>query len=530
MISSLAWVRKGAAKETPVKFALTDEEYKRIQENIAQRLEESKEELAVAQQQAASAAGDPAPALAKASKASEKAAVTSEVDAALIKEFDLDNYDDDDEDDDQMDEAEGDGEDADIALFGNMKGLTHYGSNAEDPNIVVKDEVDDQEELEEMMIAGTDNMILAAKTEDDISHIEVYVYEESENNLFVHHDIMLPSFPLCIEWLDFHVGRKNGTEGTGNYVAVGTFDPEIEIWDLDLVDAAYPEVILGGGPPGEALGKGKKKRKAKKPTPDHHVDAIMCLAWNKNHSSLLASGSADTTVKIWDLNSPVKALRSFNTHKAKVQAVAWNPSEPTVLLTGGYDKRACVFDTRAPDKVASFTLTADVEAMKWDPFHPERFLVSTEDGLVKCFDGRNPSLAPIFTIHAHDSAVSALDISSRVEGLIVTGSTDSIVKVWSTRTDNLRCLTTRNVGVGRVFASNFSPDTDYVLATAGDNGKVVIWNLGKNAAVREAFGTAAAADNEPEFTSLVEEVDEDADEDVELLGDDMEDDSDEMDS
>ncbi|KAI8850470.1 WD40-repeat-containing domain protein [Chytridium lagenaria] len=432
MISSLAW--------TPIKFSMTDDEYQRIQENIAQH----------------------------------------------------------------------------VALFGNLKGLTHYGSNAEDPNIV---------EMEEMMIAASDNLILAAKTEDDVSHIEVYLYEEAEDNLFVHHDIMLPSFPLCIEWLDFHVGRKAGTEGTGNYVAVGTFDPEIEIWDLDLVDAPYPEVILGGGPPGEALGKGKKKRKAKKPTADHHVDAVMCLSWNKNHNSILASGSADTTIKIWDLNSPAKALRSFNTHKSKVQALQWNPSEPTVLLSGGYDKRACVFDSRAPDKVASFALTADVEAIKWDPFHPKDFW--------------NPSQPPIFTIHAHDSAVSALDVSSKVEGLIATGSTDSIVKVWSTRNNNLRCLTTRNVGVGRVFATNFSPDSDYALATAGDNGKVVVWNLKRNEAVKEAFGGGADDDvvvgedgvpvPKKEFTTVEELEEEEEDEELELVGDDVEMDEDDED-
>jgi periodic tryptophan protein 1 len=220
--------------------------------------------------------------------------------------------------------------------------------------------------------------ILSAKTEDDISHIEVYVYEQEEDNLYVHHDIMLPSFPLCIEWLDFPMGRNKESGSKGSYVAVGTFDPEIEIWDLDTIDPMYPEAILGGlgsGGPVAALGTGKKKRKAKKPSPDHHVDAVMCLAWNKIAPSILASGSADMTVKLWDLNKPEKAIRSFNVHKAKVQAAAWNPVQAEVLLTGGYDKKACVFDTRSPNTAISFALSADVEVIKWDPFKPEKFLV-----------------------------------------------------------------------------------------------------------------------------------------------------------
>ena len=40
-------------------------------------------------------------------------------------------------------------------------------------------------------------MLLAARTEDDVSHLEVWVYEEArgedgEANLFVHHDVLLP--------------------------------------------------------------------------------------------------------------------------------------------------------------------------------------------------------------------------------------------------------------------------------------------------------------------------------------------------
>ncbi|KAJ3111933.1 hypothetical protein HDU96_005138 [Phlyctochytrium bullatum] len=510
MISSLAWVKKGSAKETPSKFSLTDDEFNRIQENISQRLQESRAGLAHAKGEASDDDED----LADGSASKQETGGMDDVDQAIIKEFDLDNYDDEDE---EMEEKE---DESDVALFGNIKKLTYYGSNAEDPNIAVSDEVDDKEELEEMMIASSDNLILAAKTEDEVSHIEVYLYEEDEHNLFVHHDIMLPSFPLCIEWLNFHVGRKAGSDGTGNYVAVGTFDPEIEIWDLDVVDAPYPEVILGGGPPAEALGKGKKKKKAKKPAADHHVDAVMCLSWNQTHTSLLASGSADTTVKLWDLNKPEKALRSFNVHQSKVQSVIWNHAEPTVMLTGGYDKKVCVFDTRTPDAVLRFNLSADVENAKWDPFKPERFIVGTEDGLVKCFDGRNPSQPPIFTLNAHDSAVSAMDLSPKTEGLLVTGSTDSTVKVWACKPDGVRCLTTKNVGVGRVFSANFSPDTDLTLAVGGDNGKVILWNLGNNAAVRDAFGKANST-AAPEFTALQEE-EEDEDEGVEVAGDDVE--------
>jgi hypothetical protein len=46
----------------------------------------------------------------------------------------------------------------------------------------------------------------------------------------------------------------------GNYVAIGTFDPQVEIWDLDIIDAVFPEVILGQIP---SINSGIKSGKSK---------------------------------------------------------------------------------------------------------------------------------------------------------------------------------------------------------------------------------------------------------------------------
>lgn len=153
--------------------------------------------------------------------------------------------------------------------------MAYYSDEKDDPYITLSNEVDEQEEMEEMQILPDDMLLMAAKTEDDISQLEVYVYEKEADNLYCHHDIMLPSFPLCLEWLDFHTGEKAGQEGSGNYVAVGTFEPDIEIWDLDVVDNMIPQTILGH--------TDKDKKRSKKVNAKYHVDAVMDLSWNKQH-------------------------------------------------------------------------------------------------------------------------------------------------------------------------------------------------------------------------------------------------------
>lgn len=97
--------------------------------------------------------------------------------------------------------------------------------------------VDDLEddEKEDYYIKDTDLLIVTGKVEQQFSSLEVYVYEQESNNLFVHHEIMLSSFPLAMEWLNVNLGSINSNNPTkGNFAIVSTFLPEIEIWNLDM--------------------------------------------------------------------------------------------------------------------------------------------------------------------------------------------------------------------------------------------------------------------------------------------------------
>lgn len=155
-----------------------------------------------------------------------------------LKAYDLEHYD--------SDAPEGNGTTS--SVFSNIKSLAYHESNADDPYITLKDEGEDDEEREELQILSTDNLVIAARVEDEVPFIEVYVYEDEADNLYVHHDIMLPAIPLCIEWINSPVGKtQDGFTERSNHIAVGTFDPDIEIWDLDTIDGMYPSAILGPG-------------------------------------------------------------------------------------------------------------------------------------------------------------------------------------------------------------------------------------------------------------------------------------------
>ncbi|KAF9582159.1 WD repeat-containing protein 12 [Lunasporangiospora selenospora] len=75
------------------------------------------------------------------------------------------------------------------------------------------------------------------------------------------------------------------------------------------------------------------------------------------HSGLLASGHADTVVRLWDPRSEDSSVvkQSLSGHQNWVSSVSWSPSSAFMLASGSYDGLIKVWDIRA--KGALYTLT-----------------------------------------------------------------------------------------------------------------------------------------------------------------------------
>jgi len=435
MISAVGWVRKGAAKEVPSRYSyqMPDDE-----EDDAQMED----------------AGD----------SSEEIPVVP-IDDEVMKKYNLDAYDEEDD----------------------MDSMMYHKPGTKDPLLTGDSDDDEKIDMDDLTIRDTDTLLLAAMTEDDqFSHVNVYVYETQELNLYVHHDIVLPSFPLCIEWMGFGAPAKDNDprlRSGMNSLAIGTFEPEIEVWDLDLLDALTPMFSLGGfeessQPKMEKKKKGKKKKRPsmrtqeKKLRDGSHTDAIMSLSWNKFVTNVLASGSADTTVKLWNLETQ-SCLNTFTHHSGKVQSICWHPTEPNLLLSAAYDKTASIVDIRSPNQVYRWKLTADVEVVEWNVHKPQEFFISSEDGIVQCFD----SLAPQethFTLQAHAGAVSGLSINHGIPNCMATASDDKSLKLWDISDHKPQLVYSNDSMNAQLYALSWNPDFSNLLALGGKDHLQVI--------------------------------------------------------
>ena len=452
MISALAWVRRGAAARVP-------------------RTEGALDEGALESVIPGSGAWEDKPAAVAASSSSGKRRAGGD--------------DDDDSDDDEFRLQR--------LTAGN---LMHHKSNKDDPNMQMREEDDDDSELDDFEIGETDLVLLGARSDEQLSSLEAYIYEEPADNLYPHHDVPLPVFPLCVAWFDFQPGGGSGSGARGNFAAVGTFAPYIEVWDLDVMDALEPCVVIGAeaaarvadeevtshaaealmasskqkhGSHAVARAEGKQKGKKKKVLggegsgPQGHRDAVMCLAWNTMQPNALASGSADHTVRLWDLEGDCAgSVATLSHHRDKVQHMVWHPADATSLLTAGFDKRSVLVDVRTPDGAArEWGLTADAEKVAWHPSGTS-FAVSTEDGLVQSFDTRaGATTAPLWKLQAHTQACAGLDFNHHVDGLLATGGQDKVVKLWTLDGSGgvPTLLAKRNLQLGAIFDISWCKDS-----------------------------------------------------------------------
>ena len=434
MISAACWIRKGVASKTPKHYTLTEEDYAIIMDKSTEEIAEARAKLAAAH------LGRPV-------------------------------MDDPEKEADDMSDGSGSDEIMNDPLFSNLK---HLNTPDELPADRAVDAEILAEEMDDLTLRQSDSLIVTARTEDEVSQMEVHVYEdgeEEEENVYVHHDVMLPNFPLCLECVEYDF---NGTDAVGNFVAIGTFDPEIEVWDVDMIDAVYPTVILEGRKKSKKSVENEEKSMLR-----GHTDAVMSLSWNALHPHLLLSGSADNSIKLWDLKRKV-CIKTFTHHTGKVQVVQWNPHEANVALSASYDRSAQIFDCTTGALLFQLELRGDAEQAKWSPHSPRMCALTDESGLVQIVVDYKDS-QEIVRIQAHEKAVSALDWSPLVPGLFLTGSIDKTVKLWSMNvmTKEIECLAQRELGTGKVFTASFSPDNPYLVLAAGGKGKPVVWNVAK---------------------------------------------------
>ncbi|KRZ30538.1 Periodic tryptophan protein 1 -like protein [Trichinella pseudospiralis] len=331
-------------------------------------------------------------------------------------------------------------------------------------------ESNSDDEDEDFLLKADDNLILFGCCVDNVENIlEVHVYNESEDSFYPHHHYMLEEPPLCIE----HVMFNKDTRDKGNFCAVGTMDSAIELWNLDVVEAIEPVAVFGI----RNQSSETAKKKAKKIS---HEDGVLSLTWNRILSHILASGSADFQIILWDIENQLGSA-VLSGHSDKVQTIKWHPSESSRLLSGDTSGVVKVWDARESVCEKEWNeFNAEIERVAWNPWKSENFFVAASDGRLYNMDIRS---GIIDVTMAHNGAVLGLSVNNKAENYVMTSSARGSLKLWKVDdSGHFKISNKYKLKMDDLLCCEFCPDEESVAACGGENGyKIVSWNIGSAA-------------------------------------------------
>lgn len=322
-------------------------------------------------------------------------------------------------------------------------------SNTLKPQKRPKHDSPSDSENEDEVIKADDNLLLVGHVDGDLSTIDVYIYNENDGDMYIHHDLMLKSPPLCIEWLSVET-----VSGPGNMCAVGTMNSVIEVWDLDLVNCVEPI---------SKLGRAKKSNAHKN---FGHTDAVLAIAWNSELPHILCSGSVDHRALLWDLDNG-KVATEMNMFSDKVQALSWNPCNPYYLLTACADGYLRNFDCRVYDQFHKFNLSSAVESIMWSPDNEFSCFAGTEDGYVYHVDFRSDE--PVRRFQAHSQEVTGLTTDRSNAKILISISTDNCMKLWDINECGPKLLYSKDLKLEALHCIDMNPDYPHLACIGGSS-------------------------------------------------------------
>jgi WD40 repeat protein/DNA-binding MarR family transcriptional regulator len=259
----------------------------------------------------------------------------------------------------------------------------------------------------------------------------------------------------------------------GNMLASSGSNQKIRLWSLDKV----PHKI----PPGVA----KSSHQDLEDTSSRHYQTLQghnSRIWSVAFDpagTLLASGSEDRLLKIWDTHTG-RCLETFEGHTAWICGVAFSPiaSDPshpgssgTILASASYDGTIKLWDLATRQCIRSLEGHHNwVWAVAFSP-DGQAIASGSGDHTVKLW---NPYTGECLqTLHGHTSRVWSVAFSPDGRTL-ATASSDQTVKLWDLATGE--CCGTLEEHENIVWSVAFSPDGE-ILASGSHDETIKLWQV-----------------------------------------------------
>lgn len=192
-----------------------------------------------------------------------------------------------------------------------------------------------------------------------------------------------------------------------------------------------------------------------------HGATILAVQFAPNTSSRMVTGAGDCTARIWDCDTQTVQY-TLKGHTNWVLCVQWSP-RADVIATGSMDTTIRLWDANK-GKAIGGPLRGHrkyVSSLCWQPIHlvnageSPKLVSGSEDGTVKVWDTK--SRLCLMTMSGHRGPVTCVKWGG--SNLIYSASHDKTIKVWDAK--NGRCIQTLKAHAH--WVNHLALSTDYAL-------------------------------------------------------------------
>lgn len=234
-----------------------------------------------------------------------------------------------------------------------------------------------------------------------------------------------------------------------------------------------------------------------------------CLSWNKHTQGHLLTSLGNDKIAVRDVNSVAGAhddragvVLEASGHSDVINDVSWHSTDANLFASVSDDERMLLFDVRTPkDAVASYRSVSSqgINSLAFSPFTGNLLALGGANSNINLVDlrmltnaaSKQASAGLLHTMMGHGEAITCMEFSPHIDGVLASGSQDRRVIIWDTRKigeeqvqedaeDGSPEIFMMHAGhTGAITDLSWCPFSEWTLATLADDNIVHLWQVSK---------------------------------------------------
>jgi WD40 repeat protein len=199
-----------------------------------------------------------------------------------------------------------------------------------------------------------------------------------------------------------------------------------------------------------------------------HSQSVRSVAFSPN-SHILASGSDDKTIKLWDISTR-REIATLKGHSGYVTSVVFSP-DGNIVASANSDKTIKLWSVSTHREIA--TLRRHSDYVRSVAFSPDGEILASggDDNTIRLWNMATKT--EITTLKGHSRYVLSVAFSPNGR-ILASGSFDNTIKLWDVATR--RKIATLTEHSNHVWSVAFSPDSR-TLASGSSDKTVKLWDV-----------------------------------------------------